>query len=53
MKATTDKASMIVTIRADGVASMKVTVTEMARKMDVGVGDQVRITMSKIEEPDD
>ena len=26
---------------------------KMAKKMGVGVGDQVRITMSKIEEPDD
>ena len=44
-----EEASMVVTIRADGTVSMKVTVTELAKKVGVKVGDQVRITMKKIE----
>lgn len=47
--AVSDEASMVVTIRADGTVSMKVTVTELAKKIGVKVGDQVRITMKKID----
>lgn len=42
--------SKILTIRKDGAVSMKVTVTELAQLLGVGVGDQVKITMTKLED---
>lgn len=44
---------LFVTIRKDGVSSMKVTVTELAAAVGAKVGDQVRITMTVIEEPEE
>lgn len=44
------KASKILTIRKDGQVSMKVTVTELAQQIGAQVGDQIRVTIEKIEE---
>ena len=44
------KATKILTIRKDGYTSMKVTVTELAQQIGVQIGDQVKVTIEKIEE---
>ena len=41
--------SMIVTIRKDGTSSYKVTVTEFVKDLGLEVGDQVKITMEKLQ----
>lgn len=46
----TDTISRVVTIRRDGSVSMKITVTELAKMIGADVGDQVRITMQRIDD---
>lgn len=41
--------SRIVTIRRDGVSSFKVTVTDLARELNLKEGDQVKITIETVE----
>lgn len=41
--------SRIVTIRKDGVSSFKVTVTDLARELNLKEGDQVKITIETVE----
>lgn len=42
------EASRIVTIRADGKASYKITVTDLVRALNLDIGDQVKVTLRKI-----
>ena len=44
-----EEESRIVTIRADGKTALKVTVTVPAKKLGLYAGDQVRITLSRID----
>lgn len=41
-------ASRIVTIRADGKSSYKVTITDLVRELGLDIGDQVRVTVKKL-----
>lgn len=45
---TLEEATMVVSLRTEGRASIKCTVTELARRIGADVGDQVLITMKKL-----
>lgn len=42
------EASRIVTIRADGKSSYKVTITDLVRELGLDIGDQVKVTVKKL-----
>ena len=42
------EASKIITIRADGVSSYKVTVTDLVRELGLDIGDQVQVTLRRL-----